>query len=178
VDEFTQGWIGPRNGAFTPKAAYYALQLFTQHFGQILVKTDQNSPVYEARSMGRVDAVGNVPYLEAVSSVDPTSQSASIIVINKHFDRSISTKIDFTGFSATAGTIYALTGTGVDANSGTQPPPNWPAQAVAVPDGRFYLGGPGEISFTTQAITVDGSSLIYVAPPDSVTALVFSGSFQ
>ena len=176
VDEFTQGWIGPRNGTFTPKAAYYALQLFTQHFGQILVSTDENSPVYEARSMGRVDAVGSVPYLEAVSSVDPAGQTVYIIVINKHFDRSVNTQIDLRGFSATTGTTYAITGTGVDANTGTQPPPNWPAQAVAVPDARFYLGGPGEISVTTNSITVNGASLTYVAPPNSVTALILSGS--
>jgi alpha-L-arabinofuranosidase len=176
VEEFTQGWIGPRNGQNIPKAAYDVFQLFTRHFGTTLVSTDETSPTYEARSMGRVDAVGSVPYLEGVSSIDDTGKNLYVVVINKHFDRSITTQINFDGFKATAGTAYAVTSSGVDANTGTQPPAGWPAQAVAVPDGRFYLGGPGEINVASTTLSASGSSYTYQAPPHSVTALVFSGA--
>jgi alpha-L-arabinofuranosidase len=175
VDEFTQGWIGPRNGAPIPKASYYVLQLFTRHFESILVKTDQTSPTYEARSMGRVDAVGNVPYLESVSSVDSSTRTVSVIVINKHFDRFVTTQISLDGFTATSGTAHVVSSTAIDANTGTQPPAGWPAQAVASPDGRFYLGGPGEINVTSADFLINGSSYSYQAPPHSVTALVFTG---
>lgn len=178
VDEFTQGWIGPSNGQVIPKASYYVMQLFTQHFGPELLATDQTSPTYEARSMGRVDAVGNVPYLEGVSSISSDGRNVYVIVINQHFDRSITTQINLDGFSATSGTAYVVSSTGIDANTGTQPPAGWPAQAVAEPDGRFYLGGPGEISVTSNNFSASGSTSTYTAPPHSVTALVFSGTVQ
>ena len=71
VDALELSWIGVRNGALTAKAPYYAMQLFTQHFGSIVVSSQTKSPGYEARSLGWVDAVAFVPYLETVSSVSP-----------------------------------------------------------------------------------------------------------
>ncbi len=176
VDPWTQGWIGPRHGVYIPKASYYAFQLFTRYFGSNLLTTATTSPTYDARSMGLIPATAGVPYLDAVSSTDE-SGDLHVIVTNKHFDRSIWASFQLRGFSATEGTAYTLNGTGLDANTGTELPPDvgFGPQTAVEPDGRFYMGGPDEVTVTSSPVIAGGSCFQLEFPPHSVTALVFHG---
>jgi alpha-N-arabinofuranosidase len=88
VDQMTSGWIGIRGSEYVPKAPYYAAQLFTQHFGSILLETRTNVAGYESRSLGWVDAVPYVPYLDVLSSRGEDGR-LYLMAINKHFDRSV-----------------------------------------------------------------------------------------
>jgi alpha-N-arabinofuranosidase len=180
VDALELSWIGLRDGAFTAKAPYYAMQLFTTHFGPNLLSSQTVSPGYDARSLGWVDQVPFVPYIEAVASRSDDGNSLYIIVINKHLDRDIQTSIAFPGFCALPDAkSWTLNGTALDANTGTQlwTPDGytWTEQTSVAPGGRFYLGGPGEISVTQSAVTSAGSSLSLTFPAHSVTALELSG---
>lgn len=177
VDGATQGWIGPRDGALIPKAPYYALQMFRQHFGPVLVNTTVQSPSYSTRSIGWAEAVQGVPYLDVVSSVNDNLNTVYIIAINKHFDRAIRADIVLTGFTGNGtGTAWTLNGKALDANTGTQLTGDYAPQAVAQPDGRFNLGGPGEIWVTSADVSVTGTNFQYEFPAHSVTAIELRGA--
>ncbi len=179
LDRSAQGWIGDRNQRYIPKAPYYAYQMFTQHFGPLLVASEVSTPTFDTRSVGWVDGVPNAPYLEVVSSTDEARNTLYVIVINKHFDRDIETSINLTGFQASGeGTVWSLTGTGVDANTGTSLPESWSRQTEAIPDARFYQGAPGEVQVTSSALPVSGNCFTYTFPARSVTALVLRGAAQ
>ena len=176
LDTVVFGWLGPRNGIWTPKPAYYAFQLYGKHALPLLVDNGVSSPTYDTRSVIGVPAVQQVPYLDMVSTTNQDRTSVSLLVTNKHFDRSITTKIALKGFAAGSATSWTLGGTAVDANSGTDLPPGFVSQAVAAPDGRFNFGGPGETWVQSTNPDVSGSCVTFEFPPHSVTALVFNGS--
>ncbi len=182
VDPLTQGWIGPRQGSYIPRAPYYALQFYAKHFGPLLVPTATYTPTYNAFSMGVVPATENVPYLDVVSSKDEDSGTLHVIAINKHFDQPIRAYFQVDAFYAIGhGTAWTLNGSGIDASTGTELPANliqqgyFGPQAIALPDGRFDKGGPGEIAVTSQPVDIIGSCFVFDFPAHSVTALVLPG---
>ncbi len=176
VDSSELGWIGARNDQHIAKAPYYALQMYTKYFGPLLVNSSVSSPGYDTRSIGWIPAMRNVPYLEAVSSISQDGGSLYLIVINKNMDRAIDASIVLNGFRGTGGGLaHTLTGLAPDANTGTTVPLGYAQQAVVQPNGRFYLGGPGEISVTDTGLSQSGSCFVYEFPPLSVTALILPG---
>jgi len=179
LDKSAQGWIGDSNGVYIPKAPYYAFQMYTQHFGPLLVANDVSSPTFDSRSAGWVDGAPNVPYLEIASSTSADRNTLYLIVTNKHFDRDIATSLNLTGFQAEGdANVWTLSGTALDANTGTSVPAEWARQTTVVPDGRFYQGAPEEIQVTPSTLAVSGDCFSYVFPARSVTALVLHGNPQ
>lgn len=181
VDALELSWIGVRDGQFTVKAPFYALQLFTRHFGPTLVASKTDSPGYESRSLGWVDAVPYVPYLETVSSKSEDGRTLYMIAINRSLDRTVSAKINWQGFCAVPeAKIWILNGTAPDANTGTQlwkgQDVTWVPQAQIEPGGRFNMGGPGEIWLDTQTAAASPRSMDYVFSPHSVTAVELTAS--
>jgi alpha-N-arabinofuranosidase len=171
-----QNMIGLRDDRFVAKAPYYAFQMYRQHFGTVLVDTQADSPTYDSPGAGYVPALRDVPYLDAVSSLSEDGDRLYIMVVNKHFDQSITARIEIAGFEPRSeGLAYVLSGTGIDANTGTQlfkaPGVKWARQAVDEQNARFYKGGPGEISITEHPVTLTGSALEYSFGKHSVTAI-------
>ncbi|MEP6715253.1 MAG: alpha-L-arabinofuranosidase C-terminal domain-containing protein [Terriglobia bacterium] len=178
VEPSTQGWIGARDGVYVPTASYYAFQLFTKHFGTHLLHTTTDSPSYDSRSMGLVPATPGVPYLDAVSSSDDAG-NLYVIATNKHFDRDMVVYFGLNGYAVTgSATAWTLNGTAVDANTGTAPTPSvgYAPQTQIQPDGRFYSGGPGEVTVTATPVSASGSCFSVTLPAHSVTALVLQGT--
>lgn len=176
VDELFQGWIGKRDGRWTPAAPYYALQLYTHHFGSILLSSRTHSPAYDSQPAGLVDALSNVPYLDVVSSRSEDGRELYLMAINKHFDSPIQARISVSGRRpASSGTAWTLNGTGIDANTGTQPfrgtGARWVRQASDEANPRFELGGPGEVTVTSKKLSGVGAGFVYTFPAHSVTAL-------
>jgi alpha-N-arabinofuranosidase len=177
LDEVVFGWAGPRDGKYVPKAPYYAFQLYARHFRPNLVRTRTSVQSYDSRSVLGVPAIKGVPYLDVVSSVSDDGNTLSMIVVNKHFDRAIYAGIALRDFYATGqATAWTLTGTGIDANTGTELPGDYVPQTAAEPNGRFHQGGPGEVWVSSTDLTVSGSCFSYEFPPHSVTALVIRGA--
>jgi alpha-N-arabinofuranosidase len=175
VDNAFMGWIGLREEQYIPKAPFYALQMFSRHFGTILVHTAATSPTYDSQAIGLVPAVGAVPYLEVVSSLSGDRRTLYLIAINKHFDEPIQATIQLRSFSPLAsGNVWVLTATGIDANTGTELPdiPGliWAPQAVDVENPRFNFGGPGEVTVDTATISIF-ETFTYTFEPYSITAL-------
>ncbi len=175
-DELHQGWIGKRNGHWTPKAPYYALQLYTHHFGAVVVRSKAQAPSYDSQPAGLVDALSNVPYLEVVSSRSEDRRTIYLMAINKHFDAPIEGRISISGGQpAGNATAWTLNGTGIDANTGTQlfqaPQVHWAKQTTDEVNPRFEAGGPDEVTVTSKKVSGVAASFVYTFPAHSVTAL-------
>jgi hypothetical protein len=179
------GAIGSRNTDFPPNhdwiptARYYALQLYTKHFGNQLVPSTTDVPTYDSPTVGRTDAVKGVPYLDVVSSLSADGRQLFIIAINKNFDQPIETTINLRGFVPSGkGTAWTLNGTGLDANTGTGiikvPGLHVPRQAEDPQNPRFYKGSMSEITFNSSDFKVDGAEFTYSFPAHSATSIVLT----
>ena len=179
------GWIGSLNGTFPPRpvwaptARYYAFQLYTQHFGDRLVQSSVSSPTYDSETVGVVDAVKGVPYLDVLSSLNSDGSKLYVMAINKDFDSPLETSITLRGFKAAQqGTAWTLTGTAIDANTGTTPLQvpglHWGRQAQDQQNSRFYHGAPNEVTLASSVVTGLGSRFNYRFPAHSVTSLVLA----
>ena len=71
------GAIGSRNTDFPPNhdwipvARYYAFQLYTKHFGKLLLKSTTQVPTFDSPAVGYTDAVKDVPYLDVIMQPEP-----------------------------------------------------------------------------------------------------------
>jgi alpha-L-arabinofuranosidase len=179
------GWIGSTDGRFpphpawAPTARYFAFQVYTHHFGEQLVWSKATGPTYDCDAVGLVDAVRGVPYLDIVSSLSSDGRKLYIIAINKHFDSAIEASIALRGFQPiSSGTAWTLTGTGIDANTGTTPlkVPGlaWGKQTEDQQNPRFSKGGSGEVTLSPSDVTDLRMQFTYRFPPHSVTSLVLT----
>ncbi|MBI4719036.1 MAG: hypothetical protein HY763_14620 [Planctomycetes bacterium] len=176
VDNAFLGWIGLRDGRYVPKAPYYALQMYTQHFGSVLVHSTCTGPTYDSQPVGVVDGVRDVSYLEVVASLSGDEETLYVLAINKHFEAAIAAGLRIDGFAPLPQAIaWTLTGTAIDANTGTQLPQipglKWGRQTAAQPEARFQLGGPGEVELVATPVDAAAAEFTYVFPPHSVTSL-------
>ncbi len=179
------GWIGSRDGRFPPQpdwaptAKYYAFQMYTRHFGEQLVRSNSDGPTFDSETIGLIDAVKDVPYLDVVSSLSADGRKLYVLAINKHFDSSIEASIALQGFDpASSGTAWILTGTSIDANTGTTPlkAPGlpWGKQAEDPQIPRFSSGASGEITMSDSNVTGVGKRFTFRFPPHSITSLVLT----
>jgi alpha-L-arabinofuranosidase len=179
-----QAWIGPRHGdiltrapaegQFIPKAPYYALQLFSLHFGEILVASTTQSPTYDSEAVGEIAAVSNVPYLDVVSSRSAYGDTLYILAINKDFDRAIDTQIEVRSFRMPPEAItWTLAGTGIDAHTGTQLPEGipWGRQIGDPIHNRITSGSKDEVGIRGGSFRPSGPRFQYSFPPRSVTVI-------
>ena len=181
------GWIGSSSGKFppephwTPTPRYYALQLFTRHFGTRVIETQVQVPAFDSQTVGLIDAIRGVPFLEVVSSLSADGRTLYLIGINKSFDSAIEARVSMKGFlpGATA-SAWVLNGTGIDANTGTRivdvPGLRLPAPAQDSENPRFQRGGSSEVTLSEARVTSAGRDFTYVFPAHSVTSLALDRS--
>ncbi|MHB1001083.1 MAG: alpha-L-arabinofuranosidase C-terminal domain-containing protein [Armatimonadota bacterium] len=167
------GWI---NGYGTPKPSYYALQMYTKHFGDKVVQTSVNSPTYTSKGVAQIDAVKDAPYLEAISSLSPDKSKLYVIVINKHFTSPVKVALNLNRFTPKPiGKAWVLTAPSLDANNGKDlidyPGLNWAKQIHAPVNSMFESGKPGTV--VTKQTELKGASgkFEYTFPPISITCL-------
>jgi len=173
LDIGPSAWLGPKGTGFYPTAPFYALQMFTQHFGTQLVSSFVVSPTYSSPPIGVVAPQLNVPYLDIVSSLSDDGKTLYIMAINKHFDQPIRATVWLNGFTPSpSGTAWALIGTGIDANTGTDFPPGlyFPQMQDAL-NPRFYIGSPSEVLIVRAPQAQFGQTFTFTFQPHSVTAL-------
>jgi len=184
-DYSMMGWIAPLNPSFPPQpnwaptARYYAMQLFTRHFGDRLVRSTSSGPSFDSTAVGLVDAVREAPALEVVASLGANGRTLHLIVTNKHFDQAIDAAIVLRAFApATQASAWLLSGTGIDAHTGTThiqiPGVVWGKQAEDEQNPRFSHGGPSEVTLRESPVTGVGERFSHRFPPLSVTALVLT----
>jgi hypothetical protein len=169
----------PQEGQFAPTAPYYALQMYTRHFGETLVESSSTSPTYDSIAVGMADRVIDVPYLDVVSSLSGDGKTLYLLAINKHFDEPIRAKIALDGFKPDGGgSVWTLNGTGIDANTGTRLPrgPEYGRPIEAQPNPRFSKGGPGEVTLSSQPLQGASAAFEFTFPAHSVTSLEIRGA--
>ncbi|MCG8428770.1 MAG: hypothetical protein MI754_15555 [Chromatiales bacterium] len=176
------GWIASANDRFPPDpewqetARYYAYQMYTQHFGRQLIKTEVTGPTFNTPKVGWSDALKSVPYLDVITSLGPNNETLYILVINKHFDEAISADINISN-AATAdqGTQWQLTGKGLDSHTGTKvinvPWIKWGIQKTDKENPRFNKRGADEITISDTMVTGLGNNFTHSFPPLSITSL-------
>ncbi len=183
VDPWTQGWIGPRGDTYIPKALYYAFQLYATTLGPQLLESRTFSPVFDTRSVGLVPATEAVPYLDVTATADDANSSLRLMVVNKHFDRTIRVAFQAEGFSG-IGTaeIATLSGAALDANTGTElrlygdlGADHFGPQAELEPERRFSKGSPNEIWIDRRTVEVGSSCFEIEFPKHSVSSVVIPG---
>jgi alpha-L-arabinofuranosidase len=174
IDLAFQGMVS-RDGV--PKPSYYALQMFTRHFGNKLVKADSQSPTYDfAESIGAVDPLKQLPYLTAVASLNESGTKAYIIAVNKHFHNSVRTTISLQGFApAQRITTWTLTAPSLDANNGQDLPMNvgikWPKAAKAPFGSMFEQGRPGSVKTERAELDIGSDRFEIVIPSKAVVGI-------
>ncbi|NLH98141.1 MAG: hypothetical protein GX446_01470 [Chthonomonadales bacterium] len=176
VDQLFIGAIGVRGDRFAPTASYCALQMFTRRFGARLVKSATASPTFDAPALGYVPATSGAPYVEAVASLSADGRKLTIMAVNKHFDRSADLRIRTRAFRpARGGAVWTLTGSGLDANTGTAPKQvpgiAWAKQAEDEINPRFSRGGPNEVTVTRMPLRNVSSPMTYRLPAHSLVCI-------
>lgn len=179
-----QGWIGARSSSlltdeptshdFRPTAPYFAMQMFTRHFGETWIPSRAEGPTFDARPVGVVGEVRDAPWLDVVASRSRRGDTLYIMGINKHFTRPIESRIQVDGFPpGPRAEVWVLEGTGMDANTGTRLPDQitWGEQAQNPENPRFQQGGPDEVRILRRSVEIPAGTFSYAFPPHSVTTL-------
>jgi alpha-N-arabinofuranosidase len=169
------GWIGPRGDKMIPKAPLLAFEMFSKHFGEELVQSSNTSPTFDARPAGLMPAASKVPWFEVVAS-RTGDDKLYLIGINKSFQSPAQAKISLSSFRpADQASVWTLTGTGIDAHTGTELPRipglNWAKQTEIPPSKRINKGNPSEVTLTQRRLSGLAESFEFSFPPRSVTSI-------
>lgn len=96
---------------------YFALQMWTKHFGDILVENTVTSDTFDVVSRyGSIAPHHEIPYLAAHTSI--SGERLYLLVINRHLEDDIKTAIQIKGFTPKANAfVYTLNGPSVDSTN-------------------------------------------------------------
>jgi hypothetical protein len=135
------------------------------------------TPSYNSKTVGFVDRVAGVPYVEALASQSSDGSRITVLLINKHLSSAADASVVLDGTTGvSAVTTRTLTGSAVDANTGTTLPRvpglKWARQQQAGPLGRFHHGATGEVRIETASLT-PATTLAVRVPPHSLTIVSF-----
>jgi alpha-N-arabinofuranosidase len=173
------GWIGRSGSSWIATAPYLAFSMISTGMERNLLAGFVTAPRYNSRTVGFVDRVSGVPYVESLATQSDDGSRVTVLVINKHLSSPADTAVGIDGaISAATVSSRTLTGSAVDANTGTQLPRvpglNWARQQQAGATGRFDRGAPSEIRVETASLA-PATRLNVRVPPHSMTLLTFDG---
>ncbi len=175
-DQVFMGCISLNN---VPKANYYALQMFTRHFGHYLIDCETTSPAYNAEPLGLIETVKDVPFIDACASLSADRRKLYLIVVNKSLDSKIQTRIVLSDFvPQSSAKAFCLTGRAIDANNGPDLKNFWPFIVWANPAlakySEFENGAPNTVATSTADVYKVSGSFIWTFPARSITSIEFS----
>lgn len=171
------GSIDPVNG---PKPVYYALQMYSKHFGDLVLDTRASGPVFSSRDIGNVAGVSRAPYLDALASLSQDRSRMYLMAVNKN-QKALRTQIRIQGFRPSgAAKSWVLTAPSLDANNGQDLPSipglTWAKQAQAPKNPMFEKGRPGLVVPRESPVSGVSGDFVYEFAPISLTAIEFSRS--
>jgi alpha-N-arabinofuranosidase len=172
-DATFMGWIDAQGN---PKPSYYALQMYTHHFGRDLVRVDVTAPRFNSRAVGNVDATNDTAALDAVASLSADRAHLYAIVVNRSASAPIRAGISIRGFKpAPTGRGWLLTASSLDANNGNDLPAvpglRWAKQMEAPAEAMFSQGRPGTVVPREIGIPHVSGNFTFTFPPISMTAI-------
>lgn len=132
------------NNPYYKRPNYYVFELYADHFGDILLKSDLKCSFYENNGQ-------NIPYLSINSSKSGDGKKIYLMVINKNMDTPETAVIELKNFSpAREGNAWVLNGPSVDATNEINH---------------------DNVKVAHKAFTVSGSKFEYTFEPHSLTAI-------
>jgi len=133
---------------------YYALQLWTNHFGDVLVQNAVTCDTFDVpETYGNVGPLYDVPYLAAHTSI--AEDKLYLLVINRHLTDDITTAIHINGFFPQPNAaVYTLNGPDVESTN--------------------EYGSHDTIVIASSSISDASHDFSYVFPAHSVTVIEFS----
>jgi alpha-L-arabinofuranosidase len=175
-DPLFMGMVGFRNWMPAPTASYLAFQMFGQLIGSRVIGSTTTVSGFDSVALGWVSAASDVPYLDVLVTQSADRKKCFVTAINKSFDLSVDATINLgTARPEGTGTVWLLTGTATDANTGTGLPIDigvtWAVQAHDPVYSRFLQGSPTEVQISSTFLCVPGSVFHYLFPPFSVTSI-------
>ncbi len=125
TDNTFMGWIS-YNGV--PKVPYYAVEMYSKHFGHTLVKAGINSPKFDTRKIGFAKQQVGVPELTAVASIDATGRRLFVNIVSCSWDRPRKITLKTPGFVCTKNeaVVRMITGPRASSHNGPDLPDWWP----------------------------------------------------
>jgi alpha-N-arabinofuranosidase len=111
--KFTQAFMGWVDESHRPKFPYYALQLFTKHFGTRRVPANVISPMTQGTpQFGMVPSLGPAPEVTAAASLSDSGDRLYINLINRSWDTSHRVAVNLQHFTPAQGNarLWLLSG--------------------------------------------------------------------
>lgn len=176
VDITFQGSIGFRQGMLAAKSSLFAIQMYRKYSGSELLSSQVTSPTYDSPTVGWVDSVSNVPYLDAITTSTPDGKKLFVMAINKHLDRAIHTRLSLANFVPLgSAVVYTLNGLAADSNTDTDLQSatgvTWAQQAQVLPNSRFYTSTPTDVGIVQTSLSGLAAAFEYTFPAHSVTVI-------
>lgn len=132
---------------------YYALRMWTNHFGDVLVQNAVTCDTFDnPETYGNVRPLYDIPYLAAHTSI--AGDKLYLLVINRHLTDDIITAIHINGFIPQYATVYTLNGPSVESTN--------------------EYGSHDSVVITTSSISDASHEFTYVFPAHSVTVIKLS----
>ncbi|MCC6739315.1 MAG: hypothetical protein IT452_09730 [Planctomycetia bacterium] len=171
-DPIFNGTIGANGKA--PRATYYALQLFTRHFGTTLVPSSAAGPAFDAPSLGYGGDIQEAPYVLVLASRSEDGRRLFVMAINRNLSAGMPVEVEVKGFAPkAAGIAWRLSGKAMDAHNGcdnfTPPGMTWAKQAHAEGSPAFEEWKAGSVTLEGRPFAGFGGTFRDVLPEHSVT---------
>jgi alpha-L-arabinofuranosidase len=167
------GTIGYDN---IPKSSYYAIKMYSDLSNRDLVESRTESPKYDARALGLIPEIKNVPFLDTIAVMTNDKDKLSVLVVNKSNSSPIKAKISLRHFQPSKDCrVTVFSGSGLDCNNGKDIPDvpgyTWEKQKECSSNPQFYNGKPGTLSPKSFQFHNASSSFDFEFGPHSVTRI-------
>jgi len=165
TDRTFMGWVAYDQ---KPKIPYFVIQLFTQHFGDRLVKSSiENGPTYDAPVMPPIAPRKAVPEITCVASVDETGKRLYVNLINRSWETPHQIALETGQFkSASTATAWSISAASVTDHNGRDLPSEIPLAAYIEPNlspkAKAYVGIEERSINLNQPIIVPPYSIITI----------------
>jgi alpha-N-arabinofuranosidase len=157
-----------------PKVPYYAIAMYTQHFGtQLIGATLTGAATYSAPSVGAAAAATGVPEVTAIASLDASGQHLYVNFVNRSWSTTYTATDALGGFNAVSATEWSISSPGVTDNNGPDMPSWVPTTDYVEP--ALSAGFTGPISIVQTAI---GPTARVSLPPHSIVTVEYTGSYS
>ncbi len=135
TDHSFMGWVSYDH---QPKVPYYAVQMFSKHFGDLLVESDIKCGYYSTKKIGLVKSMKNVPELSVLSSVNDAGNRLFVNIISRCWDKTYRVLFHIKGFDVktSRADVWELSGKKAVSNNGPDMPPGFPIKYYEPADSR------------------------------------------
>ena len=160
TDSTPMGWVA-FNGK--PKAPYYALQLFSRHFGTKLVKsTVSGGKTYDTPALGIMTEEKDVPEVTTVAALNDKGNRLFVNLINRSWSEVHYVKLSIKGFTGVKGETDAwqLAAPAATDHNGPDLPPELLSRINETPLSAELAGRP----IALQKIRLNAGKPIKLAP--------------